>query len=136
MNSAVPALIEKHVVLVGAGNAHLVFVRRFGMKPMRGVAVTLVNESAVVPYSAMVPAHLAGDYDRSEISIDLVRLCASVGVRFLAERATRIDPQTRQLHFADRPALTFDALSLGLGSLPACPVKLDEASLRCGRYPG
>ena len=50
---------QKSVVLVGAGNAHLVFVRRWGMRPVPGVAVTLVNEALVVPYSAMVPAHLA-----------------------------------------------------------------------------
>ena len=60
MNHSSP--IEKSVVLVGAGNAHLVFVKRWGMRPMPGVAVTLVNEAAVVPYSAMVPAHLAGEY--------------------------------------------------------------------------
>ena len=72
--------IEKHVVLVGAGNAHLVFLRRWRMRPVRGVAVTLVNETAVIPYSAMVPGHLAGDYTWDEITIDLVRWCQTVQV--------------------------------------------------------
>ena len=76
MNST-PATIplEKHVVLVGAGNAHLGFVRRFGMNPIRAIAITLVSESAVIPYSAMVPGYVARDYTWDEISIDLVRLC-------------------------------------------------------------
>ena len=39
----------------------LVFVKRWGMRPVPGVAVTLVNEAPVVPYSAMIPAHVAGD---------------------------------------------------------------------------
>jgi selenide,water dikinase len=115
------SLIEKSVVLVGAGNAHLVFVRRWGMRPVPGVAVTLVNEAAVVPYSAMVPAHLAGDYSPDEVTIDLVRLCQRMKVRFVPERVTGLDPAGRRVLFAARPPLTYDALSLGLGSLPAAP---------------
>ncbi len=112
---------EKNVVLVGAGNAHLVFVRRWGMRPVPGVAVTLVNEAAVVPYSAMVPAHLAGDYTWDEISIDLVRLCQRMKVRFVGERVTGLDPAGRRVLFAARPPLAYDVLSLGIGSLPAAP---------------
>src|SRR5579871_6646827 len=88
---------QKSVVLVGAGNAHLVFVKRWGMRPVPGVAVTLVNEAAVVPYSAMVPAHLAGDYSPDEITIDLVRLCQRSRVRFVAERVTGLDPAGRKV---------------------------------------
>lgn len=84
--STAPRPVEKSVVLVGAGNAHLVFVKRWGMRPVPGVAVTLVNEAATVPYSAMVPAHLTGDYSLDDITIDLVRLCQAVGVRFVAVR--------------------------------------------------
>src|SRR5581483_8285353 len=113
--------IEKSVVLVGAGNAHLQFVKRWGMRPVRGVAVTLVNEATTIPYSAMVPAHLAGDYTWDEITIDLVRLCQSVGVRLVSEAVTALDPAGRKVCFAARPPLTYDALGLGVGSLPAAP---------------
>jgi selenide,water dikinase len=131
--NASPAIYptEKSVVLVGAGNAHLIFVRRWGMRPVPGVEVTLINESSVVPYSAMIPAHIAGEYARDEVTIDLVRLCQSMKVRLVTERVTGIDPGARQVHFADRPALVYDALSLGLGSLPSRPadVPADERSL-------
>src|SRR5689334_20636276 len=114
MNPSSPTLpIAKLVVLLGAGNAHLVFLRRWGMRPVPGVAVTLVNESSVIPYSAMVPAHLGGDYSRDVITIDLVRLCQAVKVRFVAERVKGIDPVERQVLFADRPPLAYDVLSLG-----------------------
>jgi len=128
MNSTTtPRPIEKNVVLVGAGNAHLVFVKRFGMRPIPGVAVTLVSEYGEIPYSAMVTGHIAGDYTRDEITIDLVRLCATVGVRLVAQRVERIDPGWRRVHFPDRPPLSYDVLSLGIGSLPACPVELCAA---------
>jgi selenide,water dikinase len=124
MNPAAGAApIEKAVVLVGAGNAHLVFAKRWSMRPLPGVAVTLVNDTPVIPYSAMVPAHIGGDYARDEITIDLVRMCQAFKVRFIAERVTRIDPATRQVCFAGRPPLHYDALSLGLGAIPACPAQ-------------
>ncbi len=88
---------------------------------MPGVAVTLVNEAATVPYSAMVPAHIGGEYPLDEITIDLVRLCQAAKVRFVAERAASVDPAGRRVLFADRPPLAYDVLSLGLGSLPALP---------------
>jgi selenide, water dikinase len=113
--------IEKSAVLVGAGNAHLQFVKRWGMRPLPGVAVTLVNETSVIPYSAMVPAHVMGEYTWDEITIDLVRLCQAVQVRFVAEKVTALDPGKRTVCFAARPPLAYDVLSLGLGSVPVCP---------------
>src|SRR4051794_28653452 len=113
--SPVPRPVEKTVVMAGAGNAHLVFVKRWGMRPVPGVAVTLVNEATTVPYSAMVPAHVAGDYPLDDITIDLVRLCQAAGVRFVAARATGLDPAARHVRLAGRPPLSYDALSLGLG---------------------
>jgi selenide,water dikinase len=129
--SAATHPIEKNVVLVGAGNAHLVFVRRWGMRPVPGVEVTLVNESPVVPYSAMVPARIGGDYSHDEVTIDLVRLCQSVKVRFVAERVTGVDPAARRVLFADRAPLAYDALALGIGSRPTVPdgAAADERSL-------
>ncbi len=119
MNPTVP--IEKHVVLVGAGNAHLVFLKRWRMSPWPGVAVTLVSEFAEIPYSAMVPGHIAGEYRWDEITLDLVRFCRSAGARFVASRVTGLETTKRQIEFADRPAMAYDVLSLGLGSLPAAP---------------
>ncbi|MGE3807141.1 MAG: selenide, water dikinase SelD [Gemmataceae bacterium] len=114
--------IQKNVVLVGAGNAHLRFVRMFGMKPVPGVAVTLVSEAPVIPYSAMVPGHVAGDYPWEQVTIDLVRLCAAMKVRFVAGWATALDTRERKVELQGRPALSYDAVSLGLGSLPARPM--------------
>lgn len=129
--SAAARPIEKHIVLVGAGNAHLQFVKRWSMRPAPSIAVTLVSEFAQAPYSAMVPAHIAGDYGWDEITIDLVRLCAVAKVRLVAARVTALDPPMRRVLFDDRPPLTYDVLALGLGSMPACPEQMlaDDRSL-------
>ena len=123
MKPAASAPIEKSVVLVGAGNAHLGFLMRWGMRPAPGVAVTLISEASVIPYSAMVPGHIAGDFSRDEITIDLVRFAQSVGVRFIAACVTGIDTRLRRVLFNGRPPITYDAVSLGVGSLPAFPAE-------------
>jgi selenide,water dikinase len=125
MNTAAPALpLAKMLVLVGAGNAHLVFLKRWGMRPLPGVAVTLVTEFPVIPYSAMVPAHIAGDYSYDEVTIDLVRLCQAVKVRLVIGKVTGIDRMGRRVLVEGRPPLAFDAASLNLGSIPQCPANL------------
>jgi selenide,water dikinase len=126
-SSSTSVPVEKAVVLVGAGNAHLVFLRRWGMRPLPGVAVTLVSEAPVIPYSAMVPAQIAGDYSWDDITIDLIRLCQNVRARFVAARMTGIDPRFRRVYLADRPPLAYDAISLGLGSIPARPGHFEQA---------
>jgi selenide, water dikinase len=118
--------IERRLVLIGAGNAHLLFVRRFGMKPLPGVSVTLVNDAPTVPYSAMVPGFIAGEYRRDEVTIDLVRLCPATGVRLVSEPITRIDTASRRIHFSNRPPLGYEILSIGLGSIPMHPPGADR----------
>lgn len=110
--------IQKQIVLVGAGNAHLVFLKRWRMKPMPGVAVTLLNESSTMPYSAMVPSHISGEFSREDISLDLVKFCRDAGARLVLGRAQELNPANRWVMVSDRPPLTYDLLSLGLGALP------------------
>src|SRR5438067_1056561 len=105
--------LEKMLVLVGAGNAHLQFVKRWGMNPVPGIAVTLVDQSSQVPYSAMVPGFIMGEYGWNDISIDLVKLCSATKVRFVQDKVTAIDRASRKVCFAERAALSYDALGLG-----------------------
>ena len=125
-NDPIPTRLQKQIVLVGAGNAHLVFVRRWLMRPMPGVQVTLVNPARRIPYSAMVPAFLAGEYTEDEVMIDLVRLCSLAKVRLIAAHATRIDVDARIVELPDRPALRWDLLGLDVGSVPK-PLGQSEA---------
>src|SRR5205085_1012141 len=70
-------------------------------------------------------------YARDEITIDLVALCAPRKVRFVAGRVTGLDPLAHLVRFDGRPPLAYDVLSLGVGSLPACPehCAADERSI-------
>ena len=67
----------------------------------------------------MLPGTLAGLYDRGQMEIDLVRLCASAGVRFLRADIRGLDLQRREVLLDDRPAVPYDILSIGIGSIPS-----------------
>ena len=69
-----PLPLIKNVVLVGGGHAHALLLKKWAMKPVVGVRVTVVNPSPTAPYTGMLPGHIAGHYDRDELDIDLVRL--------------------------------------------------------------
>ena len=66
----------------------------------------------------MLPGTLAGMYPRDRMQIDLVRLCAAAGARFIQAETVGVDLVRRELVLADRPAVPFDVLSIGIGSVP------------------
>ena len=122
--------IEKHVVLAGAGNAHLVALRQLAMRPEPRISVSLVNSSAVSPYSAMVSGLIGGDYSRDEIRIDLSRLCRAAGARLVVGDLAGIDPVAKTITVLGRPAIRYDTLSLSLGSNPWMPAGESAGSIR------
>ena len=115
MNTA-PAV--KDICLVGGGHSHALVLRRWAMAPLPGVRLTLVSSSVLTPYSGMLPGLVAGHYSFDDIHIDLLRLCNWGDVRFIEDTMTGINLNTRQVLFDDRPALSFDVLSLDTGSTP------------------
>ena len=119
MQTSVP--IEKRVVLLGAGNAHVQVVNWWRMQPVPGVQLSLVNNTLTVPYSGMLPGCIAGQYSEEEITIDVGRLCAAAAVELVPATASSIDPAKRQLHLEGRPPLSYDILSLNVGSRPLVP---------------
>ena len=108
--------IVADLVLVGAGHAHVQVLRRFMMKPLPGVRLTLVVDHPLAVYSGMVPGLAAGDYAAHEIVIDGVPLARRARARVVLEAATRIDPVARCVEFRERPPIRYDLASLDVGS--------------------
>lgn len=110
--------IVKHLVLIGGGHSHLSVLRQFGMKPIPGLALTLISREVVTPYSGSMPAFIAGDYSFDDMHIDLRPLAQFAGARLIQTEVQHIDLDQRIITFDDRPDLPFDLLSLNIGSRP------------------
>ena len=107
--------IVKELVLVGGGHAHALVLRRWGMRPVPGVRVTLINPGPSAPYTGMLPGHIAGHYARDALEIDLVRLARFAGARLILGAVDLIDPVARRVSVAGRAPMAYDLLSLDIG---------------------
>ena len=107
--------IVKELVLVGGGHAHALVLRRWGMAPVPGVRLTLINPGPSAPYTGMLPGHIAGHYGREALEIDLVRLARFAGARLVLGAVERIDPVARRVAVPGRAPIAYDRLSLDIG---------------------
>lgn len=113
-----PLPIVRDLVLLGGGHTHVIVIRKWAMRPIAGVRLTLVSTDALTPYSGMLPGLVAGHYTVEQSHIDLTRLCRWAGVRFIEERAINIDPERHRINFLERPSLEYDYLSIDTGGAP------------------
>ena len=69
-----PLPLTRDLVLIGGGHTHALVLRRWGMAPVPGVRLTLIDPGPTAPYTGMLPGFVAGHYGRMDLEIDLVRL--------------------------------------------------------------
>ncbi|MEB3274167.1 MAG: selenide, water dikinase SelD [Prochlorothrix sp.] len=106
------------VVLVGGGHSHALVLKLWGMNPLPGVHLILITDQTHTPYSGMLPGHVAGFYDFDTCHIDLRRLAQFAGAQFYLDRVTGLDLSQQRVLCGDHPPVTFDWLSLDIGSTP------------------
>jgi len=106
-----------HLVLAGGGHSHALVLLDWCMHPQRRPAglITLVNRQSSTLYSGMIPGLIAGHYKRSDVAIDLRRLCDRAGVALVIAEITGVDVKQQQLQLRNRPALSFSQLSINVG---------------------
>lgn len=105
----------RDVVLLGGGHTHALVLRMWGMDPLPGVRLTVINPGPTAPYSGMLPGHIAGHYTRDALDIDLVRLARFAGARVILGTADGIDLNAGEVQVPGRPGIGFDLLSLDIG---------------------
>ena len=104
--------VSCHIVLVGAGHAHLGVLRDC---KNWGHRVTVVSPGDFW-YSGLATGTLGGQYAIEEDKIDVAALCRRVGARFVKDRLSGLDAAAKRITLADGEPLDYDVLSLDLGS--------------------
>lgn len=115
---SVKAPVVKDIVLVGGGHAHVGVLRRFGMRPLPGVRLTLIARDIDTPYSGMLPGYIAGHYSYDDCHIDLRPLAGFAGARLYHATVEGLDPDNRCVLVAGRPPVDYDLVSVNIGSRP------------------
>ena len=107
----------KHLVLLGAGRAHLQVLQSLVALSLPGVHVTLVTPLPRLVFSELLSSFVAGHQPPVNCSISLAPLLDASGTTWLVRSAVTLEVQSRCLSLDDGSSLTYDVLSIDLPAM-------------------
>ena len=110
---------KKQLVLLGIGHTNAHIVKEWESDPIEDVELVCVSKFPSATYSGMLPGTLGEQFTDDQWRIDLSGLCERAGARLILADTNDLDLQTGELRFESHPSIRFDALSIGVGSMPA-----------------
>ncbi len=120
---------KRRVLLVGAGHAHLEFIKSWRASDHELAEFTLITPHAHAIYSGLLPAYLLGEVRRSEIQIDLQSLAERRGIRLQLGRLRSLSIEHRHIVLADGESMEFDDLFINTGG--HTPTNWQSTAPRC-----
>lgn len=120
----------KHLVVVGAGHAHLTVLKNLEEFRASGHRVTVVSASSWHYYSGMGPGMLSGIYRPAEIRFNVRKMSEDRGAAFVEDNVVKIRPGEKKIDLQSGDELSFDVLSLNTGSyVPAVEAMPTDESI-------
>jgi NADH dehydrogenase FAD-containing subunit len=119
----------KHLVLIGAGHAHLTCLKSLRDFAARGHQVTVIGPGTHHYYSGMGPGMLGQIYRPQEIRFNSQRMTEAGGARFVKGLVARVVPNERNLVLASGEEISYDVVSFNIGSgIPTVGVTIEETT--------
>jgi selenide, water dikinase len=109
----------KKLVLIGGGHSHAIALKHFAENPLPDVGITLISDVEQTPYSGMLPGYVAGFYSYEECHIDLISLTQYAQAEFIGDRGIGLNLNNNQVLCQNQSPVSFDLLSIDIGSTPA-----------------
>ena len=106
------------LVLIGGGHAQISVLKKFGMRPIPGLKITLINKNLTSSYSGMLPGYIAGTYNEEETQINLLNLCKFANARLIVDEVTGLDTYIKEIYLKNRAPVYYDTLSINTGGEP------------------
>jgi len=108
--------MPKHLVLVGAGHAHMTVLKHLSDFTAAGHRVTVIGPGPLHYYSGMGPGMLSGIYRPEEIRFNVKQMAISRGASFIEDLVVRVDPARKELQLQGGERVAYDIASFNTGS--------------------
>ena len=109
---------KTQLVLIGGGHSHAIALKLWSQNPLPNIELTLISDVENTPYSGMLPGYVAGFYSYPETHINLPSLAEMAGAKLILDRAINLDPEQNLVTLEQGEPISFDYLSLDIGSTP------------------
>ncbi|TWU43246.1 NADH dehydrogenase-like protein YjlD [Novipirellula aureliae] len=110
---------RKRIVLLGVGHTNAHVVKQWADDPIPDCDLVCISNFGSATYSGMLPGTLGWQFSDDEMRIDLASLCARSHAELVIADTCGIDLDAGQLLVRNGSPISFDALSIGVGSIPA-----------------
>jgi len=114
------------LVLVGGGHAHVGVLADWIENEPPCAEPILLTQSRTLRYSGMLPAWIAGYYERDEGLVDLEGLARRAGARLLLGTCDGIDPEKRLITTREGHRIGFEVASFDTGGVGRASQVLGE----------
>lgn len=112
---AAPSQGPQHLLLLGAGMAHLEVLKALAKSPVAGVQITLVSPHAQLWHAASLPGFIAGHYRPEDCTLPLQPLVQRSGVHWVKASVVALHADSRSVELDNGRTLNFDWLSINTG---------------------
>ena len=108
--------MNKHLVLIGGGHAHMVTLQHLHSFIDKGHKVTVIGPSRYHYYSGMGPGMLSKTYTPEDIRFATELVVTRQGGHFVLDKAIKIDPANKTVFLEKGDTISYDILSFNAGS--------------------
>ena len=108
--------MNKHLVLVGGGHAHMVTLKNLNSFIVKGHKVTVIGPSRYHYYSGMGPGMLSRTYSPDDIRFATEHVVKKQGGNFVLDKVIKIDPKDKTVLLENGAPISYDVLSFNAGS--------------------